>query len=114
MACLEARLAVLGYQSRGSSGDCRTAPVTVSCSATPGESSRLKRRRPSGSGDREDGGDGDEGDGDEDGSGVSKKLKPETDNSRRLACPFLKHDREKYERWKSCVWSGYQTIHRVK
>lgn len=41
-----------------------------------------------------------------------KKRDPET--PRKFACPFLKHDPEKYRKLRPCAWTGWSSVHRVK
>ncbi|KAI2617149.1 hypothetical protein GGR54DRAFT_608422 [Hypoxylon sp. NC1633] len=43
-----------------------------------------------------------------------KRLKLDNQTPRLLACPYLKHDREKYQTWRSCMGPGWATVHRVK
>ncbi|KAI0448410.1 hypothetical protein F5B21DRAFT_497622 [Xylaria acuta] len=43
-----------------------------------------------------------------------KRPKLDNQKSPKLACPFLKHDPERYRTYKSCTWSGWPTVHRVK
>ncbi|RFU34082.1 hypothetical protein B7463_g2229, partial [Scytalidium lignicola] len=44
----------------------------------------------------------------------TKRQKLETEGSRNLACPFLKHNKKEYQKWRCCAWSGWPTVHRVK
>ncbi|KAH7400389.1 hypothetical protein BKA64DRAFT_671780 [Cadophora sp. MPI-SDFR-AT-0126] len=43
-----------------------------------------------------------------------KRKKLGTETARNFACPFLKHNPTVYEKWRSCAWSGWSTVHRVK
>lgn len=62
----------------------------------------------SGNGDDED----DKGGGDR---GLGKKrAKRDLDKDLMFACPFLKHDRAKYEKWRTCCGPGYHDVHRLK
>ncbi|KAF4448881.1 hypothetical protein F53441_7769 [Fusarium austroafricanum] len=42
------------------------------------------------------------------------KKRPKTSSSLRFACPFYKHDPERYETSRSCCGPGWETVHRVK
>ncbi|KAI1420307.1 hypothetical protein F5Y12DRAFT_773737 [Xylaria sp. FL1777] len=44
----------------------------------------------------------------------SKRAKLDDQNSVKLACPFMKHDPERYRTHRSCAWSSWPTVHRVK
>ncbi|KAB5585608.1 hypothetical protein GE09DRAFT_32047 [Coniochaeta sp. 2T2.1] len=72
--------------------------------APPGGKKRLLRG--------DGGGIGEEEDSEEEGRGGKshKKAKPEP----KFACPFLKHDPEKYRNQRTCCGPGFPTVHRVK
>lgn len=46
---------------------------------------------------------------------VNNSTSDDADVTNNLACPFLKHDPERYKDWKCCnTWNGWPTVHRVK
>lgn len=50
-----------------------------------------------------------------DGGGPSSKhQRTDSEASAGLACPFLKHNHERYRDWRSCAGSRWPTVHRVK
>jgi hypothetical protein len=49
-----------------------------------------------------------------DGKSVDKKRSKTTSTTPRFACPFYKHDPERYETSRSCCGPGWETVHRVK
>ncbi|KAJ2895488.1 hypothetical protein MKZ38_006426 [Zalerion maritima] len=116
VACLNAKIAVLGYQAQGTGSFVPTAGSTSGRQSfptgTPSEGKNNKRRKPSGGTGR--GGDESDDDKHEGNERPRKKLKEDPSIPCRFACPFYKHDKRKYQTQHSCVWSGYETVHRVK
>ncbi|KAL5619437.1 hypothetical protein FOVSG1_001659 [Fusarium oxysporum f. sp. vasinfectum] len=49
-----------------------------------------------------------------DGKSVDKKRSKTTSTAPRFACPFYKHDPERYENSRSCCGPGWESVHRVK
>ncbi|KAF5695776.1 hypothetical protein FDENT_82 [Fusarium denticulatum] len=49
-----------------------------------------------------------------DGTSVDKKRSKTTSTTPRFACPFYKHDPERYANTRSCCGPGWETVHRVK
>ena len=45
---------------------------------------------------------------------IAKLSESQQVNTLRFACPFYKHDPEKYKHWKHCPGPGWDTVHRVK
>lgn len=43
----------------------------------------------------------------------TQKIQAE-ETPRTFACPFLKHNDQKFRHWKCCAWSGWPTVHRLK
>jgi hypothetical protein len=43
-----------------------------------------------------------------------KRRRLETNATKMLACPFLKHDPKEYHKRRACAWSGWRDVSRVK
>lgn len=95
-----------------------TPSSTTSAQTTSGQASRSSgksgrgKRRPSqndsdGSGESDD-------DGEEHRRPVSKRSKHKQNGTRMLACPFFKRNPQRYQRERSCVGPGWETMHRLK
>ena len=93
-----------GEGGRGTkrSADKMSSPRSASHLPTGGKKRQLRSDK--------DGGVGED-DSDEEGDGKSnKKARPDP----KFACPYYKHDPEKYRSHRTCLGPGFPTVHRVR
>ncbi|KAF4465114.1 hypothetical protein FALBO_8044 [Fusarium albosuccineum] len=111
-AWFESRLIILAYQCHGGSSLPSSTPAPPAQSADESEKgygARKRARMPGRSGDENDreneGGEGGD-------KGEMEEPRPESE-PHKYACPFLKHNFNKYRKQRGCL-SGRPTTHRIK
>lgn len=116
MSWLNTRLAVMTHQCNGTQSTTNDGQLgTSQCNPeSQGRVGDRKRRRDSSSKNASDDDAGEDESGRKRKKGSPKPDPTEDLASLRLACPFLKRNRQRYRTRRSCAWAGFSTVHRVK